>query len=169
MRCAMNRRLTSRTGIRALLVAILLLTGASSIVRAQTVEADTLILDLTRAISVALGESPDAFYTQKRVFNLDKDQIEKHWKLLSEAGVLVTEMESSAMYVLASLRGCRAMSLLVVASMDRKNVNTAKGLDIAANLAGRVFSNAAPFEVADRYKNRTVDNSLLDELKEGKL
>ncbi len=119
-------------------------------------------------IHIGVTHAKDSFYTQKPEFNLDQDAVRKHWKNMRNAGVLVTEMESSALYVLASLRRCRAMSVLVVASMDRKNPKTAHGLDVAAGVARDVFKLAAPYKVPSDYHVPRVDESLLDDLKEGK-
>lgn len=119
-------------------------------------------------VHIGITHAKDSFYTQKPEFNLDQDAVRKHWKIMRNAGVLVTEMESSALYVLASLRRCRALSILVVAGMDRKNTKTAEGLTIAAGMARDVFKTAARYTVPSDYHTPRADESLLDDMKDGK-
>ncbi|MBS1262275.1 MAG: Uridine phosphorylase [Calditrichaeota bacterium] len=116
-------------------------------------------------VHIGITHAKDAFYTQKPDFALDREANEKHWRLLRDAGVLVTEMESSVLYVLASLRRVRALALLVASGMDRKNPRTAEGVLKAAELTRRVFLRAPEYRMPPGFDPaRRVDQSILDEL-----
>lgn len=120
--------------------------------------------DFDWPLHIGLTHVKDTFYTQKPDFSLDREANRKHWQFLRDAGVLVTEMEASVLYILAQLRRTRSLALLVTASMDRKNPHTAEGLRRASDLARRVLLAAPPMPEGWQPPQRNIHESILDEL-----
>lgn len=63
---------------------------------------------------VGIGHSKDAFYSEHPSFVADPDKMRQRWTAMRNAGVLATEMESAALFVIGHLRGVRVGSACVV-------------------------------------------------------
>jgi len=62
---------------------------------------------------VGITHCKDAYYLEKPAKQLNPERAGQRWEQWRRAGVLVTEMESSALFVLGSLRQIRTGSLLI--------------------------------------------------------
>jgi len=55
----------------------------------------------------------DAYYSERLEKQIDPSTIERRWNMWRQSGVLATEMESSAIFVLGSIRSIKTASILV--------------------------------------------------------
>lgn len=62
---------------------------------------------------VGITHCKDAYYLERPAKQLDPARVAQRWEQWRQAGVLVTEMESSALFVLGSLRRIRTGALLI--------------------------------------------------------
>lgn len=62
---------------------------------------------------VGITHCKDAYYMERPAKQLEPETVAHRWQRWRKAGVLVTEMESSALFVLGSLRGIRTGTLLI--------------------------------------------------------
>lgn len=63
---------------------------------------------------VGIGHSKDAFYSEYPSYVTDVDSMRRKWIAMRNAGVLITEMESSALFVVGHLRGVKVGTACVV-------------------------------------------------------
>ena len=63
---------------------------------------------------VGIGHSKDAFYSEHPSYVADPERMRKKWETIRKAGVLATEMESAALFVIGHLRGVRVGCACVV-------------------------------------------------------
>ena len=63
---------------------------------------------------VGIGHSKDAFYSEHPSYVAEDDKMRQRWSTLRKAGVLATEMESAALFVIGHLRGVRVGCACVV-------------------------------------------------------
>jgi uridine phosphorylase len=70
-------------------------------------------------VHIGITHSKDAYYSEKRGLQPDSDQIAQRWHAWRAAGVLATEMEAAALFVIASLRRVAAGAIFVVVGKDR--------------------------------------------------
>jgi uridine phosphorylase len=63
---------------------------------------------------VGIGHSKDAFYSEHPSHVSDPEKMRKRWELMRKAGVLATEMEAAALFVIGHLRGVRVGCACVV-------------------------------------------------------
>jgi uridine phosphorylase len=63
---------------------------------------------------VGIGHSKDAFYSEHPNYVTDPDAMRRKWTLMRDAGVLATEMESAALFIIGHLRGVKVGCACVV-------------------------------------------------------
>ncbi|MFW9960782.1 MAG: nucleoside phosphorylase [Candidatus Thorarchaeota archaeon] len=63
---------------------------------------------------VGIGHSKDAFYSEHPSYVTNPEAMRLRWGILRDAGVLATEMESAALFVIGHLRGVRVGCACVV-------------------------------------------------------
>jgi len=63
---------------------------------------------------VGIGHSKDAFYSEHPSYVANPEAMKQRWRALRDAGVLATEMESAALFVIGHLRGVRVGCACVV-------------------------------------------------------
>lgn len=84
-------------------------------------------------IHVGITHCKDAYYSEKRGMLPDPIQAEIKWKTWRAAGVLATEMESAALFIVASLRRIAAGGIFVVVGKTQsQRFDTALQLAIAS-------------------------------------
>jgi len=66
----------------------------------------------------------DAYYLEKPSRQLDAEAVGRRWTTLARAGVLATEMESSALFILGALRNLRTAAVLVTVGQDGQTDTT---------------------------------------------
>ena len=64
--------------------------------------------------AVGIGHSKDAFYSEHPDFVADPVGTRAKWEAMRKAGVLATEMEAAALFVIGHLRGVKVGSACVV-------------------------------------------------------
>ncbi len=81
----------------------------------------SLVLGLTRAAEArgvrykaGIGHSKDAFYSEHPYLVADPEGTRRKWTSLKNAGVIATEMESSALFVIGYLRNVNVGSVCVI-------------------------------------------------------
>ncbi|MFW9795944.1 MAG: nucleoside phosphorylase [Candidatus Thorarchaeota archaeon] len=62
---------------------------------------------------VGIGHSKDAFYSEHADYVTDPEGTRKKWETMREIGVLATEMEAAALFVIGHLRGVRVGAICV--------------------------------------------------------
>ena len=99
----------------------------------------------TRGIPVHVGitHCKDAYYLEYAGKQLDPDKTGSQWERWRRAGVLVTEMETSALFVLASLRRIRAGAIFVNIGKATPPDAFNRSLENAVLIAGDVISTLA--------------------------
>ena len=63
---------------------------------------------------VGVGHSKDAFYSEFPDYVADPDEMKRKWDAMRRAGVLATEMESAALFVIGLLRDVKVGTVCVV-------------------------------------------------------
>jgi uridine phosphorylase len=63
---------------------------------------------------MGVGHSKDAFYSEFPGYVADPDEMKRKWDAMRRAGILATEMESAALFVIGSLRGVKVGTVCVV-------------------------------------------------------
>jgi uridine phosphorylase len=63
---------------------------------------------------VGIGHTKDAFYSEHPNFVADPEGTRRKWEMLRNSGVLATEMESAALFVIGHLRGVKVGTICVV-------------------------------------------------------
>lgn len=81
-------------------------------------------------VHVGITHSKDAYYSEKRGMHPDVEGAARRWRTWREAGVLATEMEAAALFVIASLRSVAAGGIFVVVGTTR-----GPGFDVALQRA----------------------------------
>ena len=63
---------------------------------------------------VGIGHSKDAFYSEHPDYVADPEGTRRKWEMMRDSGVLATEMEAAALFVIGHLRGVRVGTICVV-------------------------------------------------------
>lgn len=79
---------------------------------------------------IGLTHCKDAFYSELPEYTADPEGTERRWAGWTRGNVLSTEMEASTIYVIASMRGCRAGAILHVVGSTIDGNLIAKAPDI---------------------------------------
>lgn len=79
---------------------------------------------------IGLTHCKDAFYSELPEYTADPEGTERRWQGWTRGNVLCTEMEASTIYVIASMRGCRAGAILHVVGSTIEGNLIAKAPDI---------------------------------------
>lgn len=67
-----------------------------------------------------ITQSKDSFYGQHEPFNMPaQKRLEERWEAWRRGNVLTSEMESAAIFVISSIRGCRASSIMAYTEMTK--------------------------------------------------
>jgi len=69
--------------------------------------------ELGAKFHVGIGHSKDAFYSEHSSYVTDPEGTLKKWEMMREAGVLATEMEAAALFVIGHLRGVKVGAICV--------------------------------------------------------
>lgn len=79
-----------------------------------------LVLTLTKAAAmknipfhVGIGHSKDAFYSEHPDYVADPEAMRRKWKAMQKAGVLATEMEAAALFIIGILRGVQVGAICI--------------------------------------------------------
>lgn len=98
--------------------------------------ADRHVVDALARASRNLGynfiegitQSKDSFYGQHEPDNMPASaRLHERWEAWKKADVLTSEMESAAIFVISSIRGCRAASIMSFLNTDiKKNIEVAR-------------------------------------------
>jgi uridine phosphorylase len=83
----------------------------------------------------------DAYYLEHANRQLIPEAASLRWNALRRAGVVATEMESSTLFVLGSLRRLRTASLLIAVESKLAPIAFAATLDEAVNILSEVLAN----------------------------
>ncbi|MHA1963078.1 MAG: nucleoside phosphorylase [Candidatus Thorarchaeota archaeon] len=63
---------------------------------------------------VGIGHSKDAFYSEHPDYVADPEGTRRKWDMMRDSGVLATEMEAAALFVIGHLRGVKVGTVCVV-------------------------------------------------------
>ena len=98
--------------------------------------ADRHVVDALARASKNLGynfiegitQSKDSFYGQHEPDNMPASaRLHERWEAWKKADVLTSEMEAAAIFVISSIRGCRAASIMSFLNTDiKKNIEVAR-------------------------------------------
>ena len=81
-------------------------------------------------VHIGLTHCKDAFYSELPKYTADPEGTERRWLAWTRGNVLCTEMEASTIYVIASMRKCRAGAILHVVGSTIEGNLIAKAPDI---------------------------------------
>lgn len=86
---------------------------------------------------VGLTHCKDAFYSELPEYTADPEGTERRWAAWTRGNVLCTEMEASTIFVIASMRGCRAGAILHVvgSTIDGTLITEAPPIDGVLKIA----------------------------------
>jgi uridine phosphorylase len=86
---------------------------------------------------IGLTHCKDAFYSELPEYTADPEGTERRWAAWTRTNVLCTEMEASTIYVIASMRGCRAGAILHVvgSTIDGTLITEAPPIDNVLKIA----------------------------------
>lgn len=93
----------------------------------------------SKRFHVGIAHCKDAYYLEKPAKQLIKERAGQRWEQWRRAGVLVTEMESSALFVLGSLRQIRTGSLLINVGKITDPTLFSQSLTTAIEIVGETF------------------------------
>jgi uridine phosphorylase len=62
---------------------------------------------------VGIGHSKDAFYSEHSDYVADPEGTLRKWEMMRNSGVLATEMEAAALFVIGHLRGVKVGTICV--------------------------------------------------------
>jgi uridine phosphorylase len=65
------------------------------------------------AFHVGIGHSKDAFYSEHSDYVADREGMKRKWEMMRNSGVLATEMEAAALFVIGHLRGVKVGTICV--------------------------------------------------------
>lgn len=98
--------------------------------------ADRHVVDALARASKNLGynfiegitQSKDSFYGQHEPDNMPASaRLHERWEAWKKADVLTSEMEAAAIFIISSIRGCRAASIMSFLNTDiKKNIEVAR-------------------------------------------
>ena len=88
---------------------------------------------------VGITHCKDAYYLEKPARQTNPERAAQQWEQWRRAGVLVTEMESSALFVLGSLRRIRTGSILINVGKVTDPTLFNQSLDTAVEIVKTVF------------------------------
>jgi uridine phosphorylase len=113
-------------------------------------------------VHLGVTHSKDAYYSEKLGAQLDPDQAARRWQTWRAAGVLATEMEASALFVIASLRGVAAGAIFVVVG-KKPSKGFGHSLQTAIDASKKAFSSLIDTSALDALAPRQVslDKSFL--------
>ncbi len=71
---------------------------------------------------IGIGHSKDAFYSEHPDLVADPERMRKRWDSFRKAGVIATEMEAAALFVIGQMRGVKvgAICVIVGESIDKE-------------------------------------------------
>ena len=90
--------------------------------------ADRHVVDALAVASKRLGyhfiegitQSKDSFYGQHEPENMPAEhRLKERWEAWRRGNVLTSEMESAAIFIISSIRGCRASSIMAYTEMEK--------------------------------------------------
>lgn len=93
----------------------------------------------SKRFHVGITHCKDAYYLEKRGKQLNPEGAGQRWEQWRRAGVLVTEMESSALFVIGSLRHIRTGSLLINVGKITDPILFNQSLETAIEIVKTVF------------------------------
>jgi uridine phosphorylase len=70
---------------------------------------------------VGIGHSKDAFYSEHPDYVADPEATRRKWEMMRSSGVLATEMEAAALFVIGHLRGVKVGTICVVIGENVEN------------------------------------------------
>lgn len=74
-----------------------------------------------------ITQSKDSFYGQHEPFNMPNEAyLKARWEAWRRGNVISSEMEAAAIFVISSIRGCRASAVMAYTDME-KSIQTAVG------------------------------------------
>ena len=89
---------------------------------------------------VGIIHCKDAYYLERPNKQLNSEKTKQRWDEWRKAGVLVTEMESSALFILGSLRGVRTGTILINVGKVTSPTVFEKSLKTAVEVVSAAFS-----------------------------
>lgn len=92
-----------------------------------------------RCFLKGITHSKDSFYSEKIELQLSEDA-GNHWRVLRAAGVLATDMETSSLYVISSLRKAKAASVVVAVGEDKNDLRIKEAFDYIFTILGSIIS-----------------------------
>ncbi len=101
-----------------------------------------LIDELSRSqlpLHFGITHCKDAYYLERPDWQLRPGAMADYWRTLRRAGVLVTEMESSTLFVLGSLRGLRTAGVFLNVGAVNEPGTLNRALDVAVDAIGRAL------------------------------
>jgi uridine phosphorylase len=113
-------------------------------------------------VHLGITHSKDTYYSERRGMQPDSDRTARRWQTLRAAGVLATEMEGAALFVIASLRGIAAGGIFVVVGKER-TTGFQGAFQGAITACAKAFSSLIDTGELDALMPRRVslDNSFL--------
>lgn len=82
--------------------------------------------DLNYNFARGIAQSKDAFYGQTDPASMpDSQRLLNRWAAWEKAGVMASEMEASTLFVVSSIRGCRAGALMAYGFMNEHCIEVA--------------------------------------------
>ena len=112
----------------------------------------------------------DSYYLEKPGKQLLPEVTGMHWEALRRAGVVATEMESSVLFILGTLRNLRTATVLISVGEVTDPMIFAKALDSAVSAIGFALKPLGPSPQwkPETCKKASVANSYLGNLPETK-
>jgi uridine phosphorylase len=108
---------------------------------------------------VGITHCKDAYYLERPSKQLNRERVFQRWEEWRRAGVLVTEMESSALFVLGSLRGIRTGALFInvgkITDPDLFN----QSLETAVGIIKRAFAAILEKNLVKSKIANTIDDT----------
>jgi uridine phosphorylase len=90
--------------------------------------------ELDVPVHFGITHCKDSYYSEQPDRNVDRDGLESQWAVLRRAGVLATEMEAAALFVVGGLRGLQCGAVLIPADPETDPAALRRALASAVEL-----------------------------------
>lgn len=116
------------------------------------------------AFFCGITHTKDSFYSEKVELQLSPALHKEQWDKWKHAGIVATDMETSCLYIIASLRKARACSILISVGEDKLDKRINKGLEFVLKSLPAIINELSelPTLKLPKYSSNAPLHSFLD-------
>jgi len=121
----------------------------------------------TRVFEKGITHSKDSFYSEKLELQLSPNETKYRWLKLKKANVLATDMETSCLFIISTLRKRKSASILVCVGEDKSDSKILHAFQFILSCLTDIINDCEHIISSSTTDNTKIDysNSYLDKLK----